>query len=62
MESYCVATHRLQRQMALGEALQPQRRIELGPFRAQAGDGIALLADFRMQPQHPLGARRWIPS
>ena len=48
---------RLQRQMAVGEALQPLRRIELGPFRAQAGDGVALLADFRMQPQHALGAR-----
>src|ERR1700676_3012278 len=42
--------------MAFGETLQPQRRIEFGPFRAQHRDGVALLANFRMQPQHPLGA------
>src|ERR1700716_1515059 len=43
--------------MSFGETLQPQRRIELGPFRAQHRDGVALLANFRMQPQHALGAR-----
>src|ERR1700738_5178751 len=42
--------------MAFGETLQPQRRVKLGPFRAQHRDGVALLADFRMQPQHALGA------
>ena len=48
---------RLQPEMAIGEALQPQRRIELGPFRAQRRDRIALLADFRVQAQHALDAR-----
>ena len=43
--------------MALGEALQPQRRVELGPFRAQRRDGVALFANFRMQPQHAFGTR-----
>ena len=43
--------------MAFGKALQPQRRVELGPFGAQRRDGVALLADFRVQPQHALGAR-----
>ena len=43
--------------MAFGEPLQPQRRIELGPFRAQRRDGIALLADLGVQPQHALDAR-----
>src|ERR1700675_621159 len=42
--------------MAFGKTLQPQRRIEFGPFRAQHRDGVALLANFRVQPQHPLGA------
>ncbi len=47
---------RLQRQMAFGKTLQPQRGVEPGPFRAQHRDGVALLADFRMQPKHALGA------
>ena len=42
--------------MPFDQALQPLRRIELGPFRAQRGDGVALLANIGMQPQHPLGA------
>src|ERR1700674_5652734 len=42
--------------MALNETLQPQRRVKLRPFRAQHRDGVALLANFRMQPLHALGA------
>src|SRR3984957_14014606 len=42
--------------MPFGKPLQTQGRIELGPFRAQLRDGVALLAYFRMQPQRPLGA------
>ena len=42
--------------MPFGQTLQPDRCIEFGPFRPQHRDGVALLADFRMQPQHPLGA------
>ena len=44
-------------QMALDEALQPERRIEPGPFGTQHGDRIALLANFRAQLQHAFGAR-----
>ena len=47
---------RPQAQMALGHPLQPQRRIEPGPFGAQHRDGVALLADFRIEPLHPLDA------
>src|SRR6266704_6916723 len=43
--------------MTIGETLQPQRRVQLGPFRAQRGNGVALFANFRMQPQHALGTR-----
>src|SRR5258708_4257577 len=46
--------------MAFGKTLQPQRRVKLGPFRAQHRDGVALLANLRLQPQHALGARRGI--
>src|SRR5229473_184492 len=42
--------------MAFGQTLQPQRRVKPGPLRAQYSDGVALLADLRMQPQHALGA------
>src|ERR1700739_3191950 len=42
--------------MPSAEPLQAQRRVELGPFRSQLRDGVALLAYFRMQPQRPLGA------
>src|SRR5450631_1173608 len=42
--------------MPFGEPLQPQWRVEPGPFGAQHRDGVALLADFRMQPQYALGA------
>src|SRR5882757_2938466 len=43
--------------MPLGKPLQPQRRIEPGPFRAQRCDRVALLADFGIQPQHALDPR-----
>ncbi len=43
--------------MSFGETLQPLRRIEPGPFRTQHRDGVALLANFRMQSQHALRAR-----
>src|SRR3954469_13510541 len=43
--------------MPFGEALQPQRGAEPGTFRAQLRDGVALLAHFGVEPQHPLGAR-----
>src|ERR1700744_2733925 len=42
--------------MALDQALQPQRRVKLGPLRVQGGDGIALLANFGMKLHHALGA------
>src|ERR1700723_390714 len=42
--------------MPLGEPLQAQRRVELGPFGPQLRDGVALFAYFGMQPQRPLGA------
>ena len=51
-----IGVERLERQVALGEPLQTQRGIELGPFRAQHRDGVALFTDLRAQPQHPLGA------
>src|SRR5882762_8554809 len=44
--------------MAFGEPLQPQRRVKPGPFRAQHRNCIALLADLRVQPLHPLDAGR----
>src|SRR5437868_11112740 len=46
----------LEPQMTVGETLQSQRRIELGPFRAQHRDGVALFANFGMQPQHAFRA------
>src|SRR5215210_8941488 len=42
--------------MTLGETLQSLRRIQPRPFRAQYRDGVALLANFGMQPQYALGA------
>src|SRR5450631_2097349 len=42
--------------MAFSQTLQPQRRVKPGPFRTQHRNGVALLANFRMQPQHALGA------
>src|SRR5258705_13402132 len=42
--------------MPFGKALQPQRRVEPRPFGAQRRDGVALLAHFGVEPQHPLGA------
>src|ERR1700687_5831503 len=42
--------------MPFGETLQPLRRVKPGPFRTQHRDGVALLANFHVQPQHPLGA------
>src|ERR1700704_4298325 len=44
--------------MAFGEPLQPQRRVKPGPFRAQHRNRIALLADLRIEPLHPLDAGR----
>src|SRR5437762_1321887 len=43
--------------MAFTQALQPQRRIEPGPFGAQYRDGVALLADFHVQALHALDPR-----
>ena len=55
--SYCVASSGFELQMALGQALQPRRRVELGPFGAQRRDGVALLADFARAAADALGAR-----
>src|SRR4029077_7475683 len=46
----------LERQMPFGKALQAQRRVEPGPLRAQHRNGVSLLADFRAQAEHALGA------
>src|ERR1700739_3838054 len=42
--------------MALNEPLQPPRRVKLRPIRVQHRDGVALLANFRMQSLHALSA------
>src|SRR6516165_813589 len=42
--------------MALGQALQAQGCVQPCPLCAQHGDGVALFADFLVQPQYALGA------